>query len=184
MKKVLKALAITFVSTLSWFALTSCKSLLGFMSSDDSADTKTTVSDEETVAVMDEDFDPNYQTRESHSSYGNFELKFENGTVTVTPLDDKSTVVTNKDKDFETILDDYENKLTVTDLFIEEGIETIEEYTFSDMKKLETVHIPSTLETIKDYAFNKCVSLETVYGISNVTSLSAKAFAGTNYSYE
>ena len=52
------------------------------------------------------------------------------------------------------------------------------------MKKLETVHIPTTLETIKDYAFNNCVSLETVYGISNVINLSAKAFEGTNYSYE
>ena len=124
MKKMLKALTVTIVSTLSLFSIMSCNSLLDLFSDDETA--TPVVSDEETVsAVADEDFDPNYQSCESHSSYGNFEVKYENGTVTITPLDDNSVCLNNKDTKLAKILNNYKNNLSVTDFSLKKVLKLL-----------------------------------------------------------
>lgn len=64
----------------------------------------------------------------------------------------------------------------ITELVIPEGITTIEEEAFSNMKALKRVKLPSTLTTIKDSAFAGCESLEEINIPASLSMIENAAF--------
>ena len=61
---------------------------------------------------------------------------------------------------------------------IPEGIETIGEYAFSDVKALTHVTIPKSITEIKDGAFSACYNLSTVHLQKGIQTIGQRAFAG------
>ena len=48
-------------------------------------------------------------------------------------------------------------------MFIQEGVETIEDFVFDDCSNLTNVYIPKSVRTIGSYVFYDCVSLDSIY---------------------
>ncbi len=61
---------------------------------------------------------------------------------------------------------------------IPEGIETIGEYAFSDVKALTHITIPKSITEIKDGAFSACYNLSTVHLQKGIQTIGQRAFAG------
>ena len=65
----------------------------------------------------------------------------------------------------------------ITNLNVPTGLKTIGNYTFLNLKKLESVNIPEGVETIKQRAFEGCTKLETITIPSTVTNIENGVFA-------
>ena len=64
------------------------------------------------------------------------------------------------------------------DIDIEDGIQTIEEYTFVGCENLQYISLPDTLTVIKRHAFERCKKLYEINIPANVVEIEAGAFQG------
>lgn len=75
------------------------------------------------------------------------------------------------------VLDFKGDKQTVKELEVKEGTKYIADWTFSSMKNLETIKLPSSLEVIGDYVFDGCESLDNVVIPEGVKRIDSDCFA-------
>lgn len=66
----------------------------------------------------------------------------------------------------------------ITNVDIPHGVQTIEQYSFSDNSKITDVKIPETVTDINSNAFNGCTALESVVIPDSVISIGDQAFSG------
>ena len=66
----------------------------------------------------------------------------------------------------------------ITNVDIPHGVQTIEQYSFSDNSKITDVKIPETVTNINSYAFEGCTALESVVIPDSVTSIGEQTFSG------
>ncbi len=59
---------------------------------------------------------------------------------------------------------------------IEEGVTNIDKYTFSNVRGIKEIHLPSTLEEIGEGAFHNCCDLEVVRCKSPIVKVKKEAF--------
>lgn len=64
----------------------------------------------------------------------------------------------------------------ISEVTIPEGVETIEEYAFSDCSALESINLPTTISVINDYAFSLCYNLGKIRIPSSNVTISKEAF--------
>lgn len=64
------------------------------------------------------------------------------------------------------------------DIDLEDGIQTIEEYTFVGCENLQYISLPDTLTVIKQHAFERCKKLHEINIPANVVEIEAGAFQG------
>ncbi|MGN0558569.1 MAG: leucine-rich repeat protein [Acutalibacteraceae bacterium] len=69
------------------------------------------------------------------------------------------------------------DKQTVKELEVKEGVKHIADWTFSSMKKLETIKLPSSLEVIGSFVFDSCNSLDNVVIPEGVKKIDSNCFA-------
>ena len=72
----------------------------------------------------------------------------------------------------------YENDQEIVDLQIPAGVETVNNYVFTNCKNIRTVSFPEQMKSIGVRAFGDCTNLESVELPESLTSISGGAFDG------
>lgn len=70
----------------------------------------------------------------------------------------------------------FKDNYDVTEVVIEDGVESIERHAFEECINLKRVTLPSTLKELKPYAFSGCRSLEVIVIPEGVTGIGFDAF--------
>ena len=66
---------------------------------------------------------------------------------------------------------------------VPEGVEILEEASFANMPKLESLILPRSVKTIKKDAFSNCDKLSDIQGMENITEYDSDVFGSDSYIY-